>query len=178
MIEILHGLVIFAKNEYIQESLVKQMKTHSFKKEYIAVLEGIVEPEKGTIDAPIARKESSIIERCIDPNGDVSITHYEVLKYIKHNLSLRIENARDKKKANNISIVKFILETGRTHQIRIHSKYIGYPIVGDTLYGSESNLISRQALHSYKINFIHPVIKEPKEYIAPIPEDMKFIQAF
>ena len=74
---------------------------------------------------------------------------------------------------NNLSLVKFILETGRTHQIRLHSKHIGHPILGDTLYGNESNLISRQALHCHKISFIHPITKNKIELIAPMPEDMK-----
>ena len=132
------------------------MKTSDFKKEYIAVLDGVLETASGTINAPIARKENSIIERCIDSSGDTAITHYEVLSSY-----------------DNISVVKFILETGRTHQIRVHAKHIGHPIVGDTLYGNPSDLISRQALHSCKINFIHPITKEPQEYVAPIPEDMQ-----
>ena len=119
-------------------------------------MEGILKEQKGTIDAPIARKEGSIIERCIDPNGSKAITHYEVL---------------DTK--NNLSIVKFVLETGRTHQIRLHSKHIGHPIMGDTLYGTNSDLISRQALHCHKISFIHPITKNKLELISPIPEDMQ-----
>ena len=150
------GIVLFAKNEYIQECLIKQMSNKSFYKEYIAILDGIVKNDKGTINAPIARKDGSIIERCIDENGSKAISHYEVID-IK----------------NNLSLVKFILETGRTHQIRLHSKHIGYPILGDTLYGNESNLISRQALHCHKISFIHPITKNKLELVAPMPEDMK-----
>ena len=150
------GLVIFAKNEYIQECLIKQMQTGNFYKEYIAILEGTLKEKKGTIDAPIARKEGSIIERCIDVSGSKSITHYEVLYTI-----------------NNLSVVKFILETGRTHQIRLHSKYIGHPILGDTLYGNKSNLILRQALHCHKISFIHPITKNKLELISTMPEDMQ-----
>lgn len=149
------GIVIFAKNEYIQECLVKQMKQGNFYKEYLAILEGTLEKNKGMIDAPIARKDGSIIERCIDKNGAKAITHYEVID-IKDNLSL----------------VKFVLETGRTHQIRIHSKYIGHPILGDTLYGNETNLISRQALHAHKTSFIHPITKKQIELISPLPKDM------
>ncbi len=154
------GIVIFAKNEYIQESLIDQMKLNVFKKEYVAICEGIFEEKQGTICAPIARKENSIIERCVQENGDNSITHYEVLNEIKF---------------NNIcySIVKFILETGRTHQIRVHMQYIGHPILGDTLYGNASSLISRQALHAYRVNFIHPITKKDVSYTSPIPDDMK-----
>lgn len=155
------GLVIFAKNEYIQECLVNQMKSKTFKKEYLAILNGILESNTGTINAPIAREDNSIIKRCIREDGDVSITHYEVVKNLE----------------NNMCLVKFILETGRTHQIRIHSAYIGHPIIGDTLYGTSSNLISRQALHSYKIEFIHPISKEKMIFEIDLPDDMiKLIQ--
>ena len=149
------GVVIFAKNEYIQESLITQMKTKTFEKTYIALLEGNLETTSGTINAPIARKENSIIERCIDSNGDIAITHYKL-----------IENKE------NCCVVEFKLETGRTHQIRVHSKYIGHPILGDTLYGSASNKIDRQALHSYKVKFLHPILEQDVEYMATIPEDM------
>jgi len=148
------GLVIFAKSEYIQECLIKQMKNNTFEKYYIGVLDGLLENDKGTIDLPIARKLPSIIERCIDENGEKSITHYKVLNKLK-----------------NMTLVEFKLDTGRTHQIRVHSKAIGHPIVGDTLYGTASELIDRQALHSYKISFIHPIAKECANYVADIPKD-------
>ena len=150
------GIVLFAKNEYIQECLIKQMAAKFFYKEYLAVLDGLLDNQKDTINAAIARKESSIIERCIDQNGAKAISHYEVI---------------DSK--NNLSLVKFVLETGRTHQIRLHSKHIGHPIIGDTLYGKESELISRQALHCHKISFTHPVTKNKIEFVSPMPEDMQ-----
>lgn len=112
----------------------------------------------GTINFPIARKENSIIERCVDSNGDTAITHYDVLK------------------SNfNYSLVYCLLETGRTHQIRVHLSYIGHPILGDTLYGKESNLINRQALHAYKVSFIHPITKENVTYIADLPKDINIL---
>lgn len=150
------GLVIFAKNEYIQECLVNQMKNKIFRKEYLAILNGYLENKIGIINAPIARENNSIIKRCVNVNGDVSITHYEVIKNLK----------------NNICFVKFILETGRTHQIRVHSSYIGHSIIGDTLYGTASNLISRQALHAYKIEFIHPIFKNKLIFEVDLPDDM------
>lgn len=156
------GLVIFAKHEYIQELLIKQMKTNVFKKEYLAILTGHLLNKNGKIDASIARKDNSIIEREINNSGEQAITHYELIKnYIYNNQEL--------------SLVKFILETGRTHQIRLHSKHIGHPIIGDSLYGKNSELISRQALHAYKITFKHPITKELKLFEIDLPEDMKNI---
>lgn len=149
------GIVIFAKNEYIQESLVKQMKSKEFKKEYIALLVGSLSQKYGTINAPIARKDGSIMEREISENGEFAISHYEVIKEFE-----------------NYAEVHYTLETGRTHQLRVHSKYIGHPILGDTLYGFNSNLINRQALHSHKTTFIHPITKKKTEIIAPIPADI------
>lgn len=153
------GIVIFAKNEYIQECLVRQMKVGLFKKEYIAICEGKFEHEEGTINAPIGRKENSIIERCVRVDGDTAITEYKVLKY---------------NETNNYSIVKCNLKTGRTHQIRVHMSYIGHPILGDTLYGNSSNLIQRQALHSYKVKFIHPISRKEVTFSAELPSDMIF----
>ena len=101
-------------------------------------------------------KSGSIIERCIDKNGQESVTHYDVIKEI-----------------NNLSVVHFVLETGRTHQIRVHSKYIGHPMLGDTLYGNGSNLITRQGLHAWKVSFIHPITKKEICIEADIPVDMK-----
>ena len=151
------GLVIFAKNEYIQECLVRQMKSNQFYKEYIAICEGEFEQKHGTINAPIARKENSIIERCVDKSGDTSITEYEVIKYNEE---------------KDYSVVKCILKTGRTHQIRVHMNYIGHPLLGDTLYGNASELINRQALHAYKTRFIHPINKSHVSYIAPPPYEI------
>ena len=148
------GIVIFAKNEYVQECLIKQMKLGSFVKEYIALVEGVINTEQ-VIDAPIARKEKSIIERCVDINGDNAITIIKPLKTF-----------------NNYSLIKCILKTGRTHQIRVHTEYIGHPILGDDLYGNKSNLINRQALHSYKIIFIHPITNKKIEIETNLPDDI------
>ncbi len=154
------GIVIFAKCEYIQEIFIKQMKKRDFIKEYICIVEGSLENKKGELTYPIARKRNSIIERCVDKeNGQPSITHYEVIKELK-----------------NYSLIKCRLETGRTHQIRVHMKEFGHPIIGDTLYGEKSNLISRQALHSFKIMCIHPVTKKKLIFESELPEDMKLLQ--
>ena len=153
------GIVIFAKNEYVQEQLIRQMKENTFKKDYIAICNGIFQEKTGIINLPIARKENSIIERCIDKEqGSPSITHYEILKEVKN---------------QNYSIVKCKLETGRTHQIRVHMQAIGHSLLGDTLYGASSLLIDRQALHACQVKFIHPVTKQNVIYTAPIPKDMQ-----
>lgn len=156
------GIVIFAKNEYIQESLIKQMKNKVFRKEYLAILEGNLENFSETVNAPISRKEGSIIEREINPDGEIAITHYELVKNFTRN-------------NQELSLVKFLLETGRTHQIRLHSKYLNHPILGDSLYGNSSDLISRQALHAFKIRFIHPISKKEIIIEIDLPEDMKSI---
>ena len=150
------GIVIFAKNEYIQECLVKQMKQNVFKKKYLAVLSVILEKDSGTISAPIARKNDSIIEREIREDGDLAISHFKVLE-----------------RFNNMTLVEYTLETGRTHQLRVHSKYIGHPIVGDSLYGLQSPLISRQALHAYEVSFVHPINKEKMLIHSDLPDDIK-----
>lgn len=149
------GIVIFAKNEYIQECLVRQMKSKEFIKKYIAVVNGNLDNLEGTINAPIARKEGSIIERCVSETGDIAITHYKVLK-----------------RKPNFDIVECILETGRTHQIRVHFAYLGHSLLSDTLYGTSSSLINRQALHAYKVEFTHPLSKKKVKYIATVPEDL------
>ncbi|MBD8922974.1 RluA family pseudouridine synthase [bacterium] len=150
------GLVVFAKCEYIQECLISQMKFNVFKKDYLAICDGIFEDKVGVIDLPIARKENSIIERCISEDGQISITHYEVLKEF-----------------DNFSLVKCSLETGRTHQIRVHMSNVGHPLIGDSLYGTDSNLIERQALHCYHICFSHPIFKNNLDFVCDLPDDFK-----
>ena len=151
------GLVVFAKCEYIQECLIFQMKFNVFKKDYLAICDGIFEDKVGVIDLPIARKENSIIERCISDNGQPSITHFEVLKNLKE-----------------FSLVKCTLETGRTHQIRVHMSAIGHPLIGDSLYGSASSLISRQALHCYNLTFKHPITNVILNFYCELPYDFKY----
>ena len=154
------GIVIFAKNQYVQEVLKTQKEKNQFEKTYIAILSGFLDKNKGTIEAPISRKKDSIIERMVNfENGIYSKTYFELLKNFEF-------------KNRKLSLVKYTLETGRTHQLRIHSKYIGHPILGDTLYGDESDIISRQALHAYKISFIHPISKDKIEIVSKIPDDM------
>ena len=154
------GLVIFAKCEYIQEYLARQMLDNTFKKEYLCVVSGKFKNKIGTINLPIARKKNSIIERCVDKNGQKSVTHYEVLQEF-----------------DSYSLVKCILGTGRTHQIRVHMSYIGHPLLGDTLYGKPSTLIARQALHCSKLEFIHPISKQILTFECPLENDLQILVA-
>ena len=152
------GLVIFAKCEYIQEMFSRQMTNGDFKKYYLCIVDGTLSKKSGIIDLPIARKKDSIIERCISVDGQTSITNYRVLK-----------------ESHNISLLQCKLETGRTHQIRVHMQALGHPIIGDTLYGNKSSLINRQALHSYKIECIHPVTYKKIEFLSELPKDMQIL---
>lgn len=154
------GIVIFAKNEYVQNSLSKQMDDKTFVKKYISICEGAFSKKEGTIDFPIARRENSIIERCVDSSGDIAITHYKVLKEF---------NIKD----TICSELLINLETGRTHQIRVHLAHLGHPIIGDSLYGNESSLINRQALHAYEVQFIHPITKNKMKIISEVPKDIQ-----
>lgn len=152
------GIIVFAKNEFVQECLIRQMNNNIFKKEYIAIVTGHLKEKSGVINLPIARKENSIIERCISEKGQNAITKYEVIKEL-----------------DSISVVKCFLETGRTHQIRVHFMAIGHPLIGDSLYGSKSSLINRQALHCYSISFVHLITKEVLNITCNLPKDMENI---
>ena len=149
------GLIVFAKNEYVQESLIQQMQSGIFKKDYIAIVKGHFKEKNGTINLPIARKNNSIIERCVSHDGQEAITDYCVLK-----------------EYYDYSVVKCSLKTGRTHQIRVHMSAIGHPLLGDTLYGIPCDWINRQALHSHRISFVHPISQKKLEFICELPNDM------
>lgn len=150
------GIVMFAKNEYVQECFQNKA---DYKKEYLAIVSGILDNDKGTINKPIARKPGSIMEREINyKEGQTAITHYDVLKRFNE---------------DDYTLVHIELETGRTHQIRVHFKSEGHTLLGDDLYGAPSELINRQALHAWKISFIHPITKEEIKLEAIVPEDIK-----
>lgn len=160
------GICIFAKNEYIQELFVRKKDKINLQKEYIAIVNGIVENNHDIITKNIKRMENTIILReTTDLDlGDWTKTEYTVLK---RNLDL------------NYTVLKVLLHTGRTHQIRVHMIDIGHILLGDTLYATHYNienidkLISRQALHAYSVTFNHPITNEVIKIVAPIPEDMK-----
>lgn len=155
------GLVILAKHMLSSAILSNVAAKREIHREYLAIAEGLV-PDCGTIDAPIARKAGSTIERQVDfAHGECAVTHY---RRVAHNSSPECQNG--------ISLVSLHLETGRTHQIRVHMKYLGYPLIGDFLYHPKETKIKRQALHSYRLQFKHPVTGLPLEFTAPLPEDM------
>ncbi|HIT91094.1 MAG TPA: RluA family pseudouridine synthase [Candidatus Merdenecus merdavium] len=152
------GLLIVAKHQLSSCILSDMIKDRTIHREYLALALGKV-PEAGTINAPIGRVPGSTIERCIDTiNGETALTHYRLVEY---------------KKATDLSLVALTLETGRTHQIRVHMKHIGHPLIGDYLYHPVYSKISRQALHSYCLKFDHPITKTKLCFYAPLPEDMK-----
>ena len=161
-------MVIFVKCAYIQEVFSQQMRENIFQKEYLCIVERILDKKSGIIDLPIGRKPGSIIERCVNSDGQPSRTIYEVIKEFQYQSSkFAFPNS-----IQDYSVIQCTLETGRTHQIRVHFSYIGHPLLGDTLYGKPSTLISRQALHSYQISFIHPITKKEQCFTCPLPNDM------
>ncbi len=150
------GLTVIAKHMVSSSILSSMTARHEIEREYLAVVRGSVTPSSGTIDAPIGRTGSSLIERKIDfEHGERAVTHYHVVK-----------------EENGHSLVSLILETGRTHQIRVHMKYIGFPLVGDYLYNPDMEYIQRQALHSCRLSFRHPITGKHMEFTADLPEDM------
>lgn len=150
------GVTVISKHMLSAAILSSQTAKHKIRKEYLAIVRGIVTPSEGTIDAPLGRKPGSIIERIIDEEqGEHAVTHYRVVK------------AKD-----GYSLVSLLLETGRTHQIRIHMKHLGFPLIGDYLYNPDLERIQRQALHSYRMTFSHPVTGNPVCFTAPLPDDM------
>ena len=162
------GLIVVAKNGFAHH-VISQSPA---KKEYLGILHGCPQPTEGTINAPIGRATDSIMIRVVREDGHPSITHYRVLSYLKE---------------KDISLVSFVLETGRCHQIRVHSRHIGHPIVGDGLYGPSSNdfsepeipsigmdqRIARQALHACSLTFVHPLTHETLSFTSHLPEDMQ-----
>jgi 23S rRNA pseudouridine1911/1915/1917 synthase len=153
------GLTIISKHLVSASIMFDMASSHLIEREYLAIVHGQVSPDKGTIDAPLSRKPGSIIERFIDfTEGEKAITHYRLLAY-----------------KNGHSLISLHLETGRTHQIRIHMKYLGYPLIGDYLYNPDMHLIKRQALHSYRMSLNHPMTGEKMTFTAPLPEDMSSI---
>ena len=167
------GLTIIAKHMLSAGSLSTMVARREIHREYLAMVSGRITPEAGTIDAPICRVGDSIIERHVNfERGERAVTHYKLAEY-----------------KNGYSLLSIHLETGRTHQIRVHMKYIGFPLIGDSLYNPAYAYlknaapgtahapadITRQALHSHRLQFKHPITGATMEFTAPLPEDMEKI---
>ena len=162
------GLLILAKHMLSAAILSQMMKDRQINRTYLALVDGCP-PPSGIINAPIGRKDGSTIERIIDEqNGETAITHYKVLKST-HLSGDAIALSQ------TISLVELHLETGRTHQIRVHMKSIGHPLVGDSLYNSNSHLLNRQALHSHCLTFNHPIMKTQLHFTCPLYNDMNSV---
>lgn len=154
------GLLIIAKHALSACILSQMSSRREIHREYLAIATGKVD-EKGTICAPIGRADDSTVLRCVDENsGDYACTHYQRLLY-------------DKK--SDCSLVRLRLETGRTHQIRVHMKHIGHPLPGDFLYNPDYRLMHRQPLHSFQLDFRHPITGKAMHFEAEVPGDMQWI---
>ena len=162
------GLLILAKNMLSGAILSDQMKKREIHRIYLAITEGKTDPA-GTINRPIGRADHSLILRQVDPDkGDPACTHYlQKCWHPKTFYPATLSVPQD-----GLSLVQLQLETGRTHQIRVHMTSIGHPLIGDTLYNPETALLARQALHSYRLAFTHPVTGIPLEFTSALPADM------
>ncbi|OOZ86322.1 RluA family pseudouridine synthase [Bacillus cereus] len=148
------GLLMVAKNDMAHESLVNQLVAKTVTRRYKAIVHGVIPHDKGTIDAPIARDKKERQSMTVDENGKHAVTHFQVLERFK-----------------DFTLVECRLETGRTHQIRVHMKYIGYPLAGDPKYGPKKTLdMNGQALHAGILGFDHPRTGEYIQFEAPIPK--------
>lgn len=146
------GCVVFAKDGHTQTKLETYLKEGSLKRTYQAVVQEIVNPPSGTINAPIGPHPTKPNRRAVNPQGDYAITHYKTVQ-----------------RFSDASVLELTLDTGRTHQIRVHLTYIGHPIIGDRMYGKSSPLISGQALHASSLHFLHPVNQDEIAIEAPFP---------
>lgn len=169
------GLTILAKHMLSGNILSSMVQNRELKREYLAIVSGIPHPLQGMIEAPIARAEGSIIERCVNgQTGEHAVTHYHVLQSFF--LPPKPMNHKNHISPGEIfSLVSLWLETGRTHQIRVHMKHIGHPLIGDFLYHPDMRYIHRQALHSHRLVFPHPITKERMALTAPLPDDMDML---
>lgn len=149
------GVLVVAKNDNSHHRLAEQLKDHSMKRLYNALVEGILKNDEGTIDAPLARHPVERIKIAVVQNGRKAVTHYKVLERFK-----------------NTTLIECRLETGRTHQIRVHMSYIGHPLVGDPVYGYKKQKINAegQLLHARVLGFIHPTKGTYMEFESPLPE--------
>ena len=154
------GIIIIAKNDKAHINISEQIKEHKTKKTYLALVRGTVKENEATIDMPIARSKKDRKKMAVDKDGKKAVTHFKVLK-----------------RYNDCTLLEVIIETGRTHQIRVHLAEIGYPIIGDYTYSNGKNKfnIEGQMLHAYKIKFKHPTTNKEVEYTAELPKYFKDI---
>lgn len=149
------GLLMVAKNDFAHTGLAEQIKDHSFTREYAAIVYGKLKEQSGTVNAPIDRHPQKRKQMAVVEGGREAVTHYEVIEEL-----------------NGFSYLRLRLETGRTHQIRVHMAYIGHPVAGDEVYGPKKVIteLGGQCLHAKKVGFIHPETKEYMEFDSPLPE--------
>ena len=148
------GIIIACKNDNAHQHIAKQLAEHSITRKYVAIVEGNIKDDEGTVDAPIARSKNDRKKMAVDKDGKRAVTHYKVLERL-----------------NNYTYIECVLETGRTHQIRVHMSYIHHPLLGDEVYGGKSGMkLQGQCLHAMVLGFIHPRTNEYMEFSAPIPE--------
>lgn len=153
------GLLVAAKHPHAQEVLKNQLHTSGFQRTYLAICQGVPQPPAGVIDAPIGPKPGSLMEQMVRTDGKPARTHYRTLS---------LHSGR--------ALVELRLDTGRTHQIRVHMAHIGHPLLGDFLYGQEDReLIPRAALHSVRLALRHPITGQEMTFTAPLPEDMRHL---
>lgn len=152
------GLMLIAKNRFAHARLSTFLQQGLLKRRYQALTSGVLQEEAGSIEAPIGRKEVSIMERFVTPEGKYAKTNYEVLKRYR-----------------GFDHVAIQLETGRTHQIRVHFSYIGHPLIGDDMYGGDTSMLQRQALHSCHLHLVHPVTEEYMAFDLALPDDLEEI---
>lgn len=165
------GVLAIAKTPYVHQQISEQMIQHQVKKEYLAFVWGVVTAKSGTINEPIDRDPEQPHVRIVTADGYSAVTHYEVVEQFAH-----------------AALVRIWLETGRTHQIRVHMRHLGHPLLGDKMYTlpefeqslsavEASRRLGRQALHAYKLGFVHPGTREWTEFHAPLPADLTILQS-
>lgn len=152
------GIVLIAKHRHVHHLLSQQQQNNGVKRKYKAFVCGLMATKEGWIEEPIGRKPDSIIERMVSPNGKYAATYFKQLS---------------QQKERQFTELELSLKTGRTHQIRVHLSHIGFPLIGDHLYGGSTKWLRRQALHCFSLSFTHPISKEFLSFSIPYPEDMQ-----